>query len=248
MYELVIFGTVTGFISGFFGVGGGMILVPMLLYAGFDMKEAVAVSIMQMVFSSIYGSILNSKKNKEILSDGIIIGIGGFLGGLQSSFIHALLSDDSLKYLFLGIVVFSIYRIASSSPHGNNDKKSHNKYILFAIGFVIGLIAMSIGVGGSIMITPLLVGYLFYNLKDATSLGLFFVVFSSIAGFISLSLAGNMLYTEGAVVGVSSLLGVYFGVKVKNIINIKSYKKYILTLNIFILISMVQNIFFHGLR
>ena len=55
--ELLAFGLITGFTSGFFfGIGGGSILIPMLLVAGFAMKEAVAISIMQMVFSSIYGS------------------------------------------------------------------------------------------------------------------------------------------------------------------------------------------------
>lgn len=54
MFELAAFGVITGLISGFFGVGGGMILVPLLLVSGYVMKEAVAISIMQMVFSSIY--------------------------------------------------------------------------------------------------------------------------------------------------------------------------------------------------
>ena len=63
-YTLVILGLITGFTSGFFGIGGGSILIPMLLVYGFMMKEAVAISIMQMVFSSIYGSIINAKKLK----------------------------------------------------------------------------------------------------------------------------------------------------------------------------------------
>jgi hypothetical protein len=73
--------------SGFFGVGGGTILVPLLLLYGFEMKSAVAISIMQMIFSSIYGSFLNSRKNKEILKDGVTIGMGGFLGGSLSGII-----------------------------------------------------------------------------------------------------------------------------------------------------------------
>lgn len=66
-FELAFFGIATGFTSGFFGVGGGMVLVPMLLMYGFVMKEAVAISIMQMVFSSIYGSFLNAKKKLKML-------------------------------------------------------------------------------------------------------------------------------------------------------------------------------------
>lgn len=87
IFELIIFGALTGFISGFFGVGGGMVLVPLLLYTSFQMKQAVAISIMQMVFSSIFGSILNLRNNSLKIKEGLILGVGGFLGGLQSSFI-----------------------------------------------------------------------------------------------------------------------------------------------------------------
>ena len=62
MTELILFGIMTGFISGFFGIGGGMVLVPILVMSGYLMKEAIAISIMQMVFSSIYGSYLNFRK------------------------------------------------------------------------------------------------------------------------------------------------------------------------------------------
>jgi uncharacterized membrane protein YfcA len=241
---LSLFGIITGFISGFFGVGGGMILVPMLLMSGFIMKQAVAISIMQMVFSSIYGSFLNAKKAKGVLRDGIIIGIGGFVGGLQSGFIVSNVSNEFLQYLFIAILIFSIIRIFISPAEHNEEAKSQNKFILFVIGFFIGIFAMSIGVGGSIILTPILVGFLKYNLKSATALGLFFVVFSSIAGFSSQVLMGTMLFTEGAIVGCASLIGVYFGIKAKHIIHSNSYKKSILVLNIIILITMVYKTFF----
>lgn len=242
MIELAIFGFITGSVSGFFGVGGGQILVPMLLLAGFEMKQAVSISIMQMVFSSIYGSFLNSKRTQGLIKDGSIIGIGGFIGGFQSSFIHSLVSNEFLQYLFIVIVIFSIYKIALSDAQGNVETKEHNKIALLVIGFIIGAIAMSIGVGGSVMLTPLLAGYLHYNLKDASALGLFFVIFSSIAGFASQSLAGEMLYMQGAIVGIASLLGVYIGITIKNIVNIKSYKASILTLNTIILLSMLYQV------
>lgn len=240
MLELIPFGIITGFISGFFGVGGGMVLVPMLLLAGFIMKEAVAISIMQMVFSSIYGSFLNSKTAKNVLKDGLIIGIGGFFGGLQSGFIISNVSNETLQYLFIAILIYSILSIFKSPAEINEEeKKTSNKFVLLLIGAIIGVTAMSIGVGGSIMLTPLLVRFLNYDLKKATSLGLFFVIFSSVAGFTSLTINNQMLFTEGATIGLSSLIGVYFGIKVKNSIKSTSYKKYILILYIAILISMI---------
>ncbi|MEA2050215.1 MAG: sulfite exporter TauE/SafE family protein [Campylobacterota bacterium] len=239
MELLPILGITTGFISGFFGVGGGMVLVPMLLFAGFDIKNAIAISIMQMVFSSIYGSFLNHKNNKNIIKDGLTIGLGGFLGGLFSGVIVSNVDGQYLKYLFLFIVIFAIYRVSSTKIIETSKNISHNFLLLLCIGFGIGIIAMSIGVGGSVMLTPILAGYMYYNLKDASSLGLFFVIFSSIAGFISLSFSGHMLYLEGAIVGIFSLVGVFFGIKTKNNTKITSYKNLILGLYTIILVSIL---------
>jgi hypothetical protein len=239
---LILLGAVTGFVSGFFGVGGGTILVPMLLLAGFEMKNAVAISIMQMVFSSTYGSFLNFKKNTSILKDGLVIGFGGFLGGSLSGIVVSLIDSIYLKYIFLIVIIFTLYRIIFSSPEPIKEKASKSKSVLILIGFVIGVIAMSIGVGGSVMLTPILAGYMYYNLKDASSLGLFFVIFSSIAGFLSHSISGHMLYYEGAIIGIASLVGVYYGIKVKNMINLKSYKQLTVGLYVIILLSIIYKL------
>ncbi len=239
---LIAFGICTGFVSGFFGVGGGMVLVPMLLLADFKMKQAVSISIMQMVFSSTYGSFLNSKKNKKILKEGLYLGSGGFIGGLCSGIIISNVSNNILQYLFLLIVVLAIFRVSITPALHTKEKIKTHPYSLVSIGFFIGMLAMSIGVGGSVMLTPILAGYLHYNLKHASSLGLFFVVFSSIAGFISLSLAGQMMYYEGAVVGLASLFGVYIGILIKNKTNITSYKKYILILYVVILATVIYKL------
>lgn len=236
---LIILGIVTGFVSGFFGVGGGMILVPMLLLYGLDMKSAVAISIMQMVFSSTYGTFLNYKKNKAILKDGIFIGLGGFLGGSLSGVIVPNVDGQYLKYLFLLTVVLGVIRIYITPSEPTKSIKQQNKFLLLTIGFFIGMLAMSIGVGGSVVLTPILVGFMFYKLKDASSLGLFFVIFSSIAGFISLSTSGHMLFNEGLLVGLASLVGVFFGIKTKHIINIKSYKNLTLGLYLIIIVSIL---------
>ena len=236
---LILFGIFTGFVSGFFGVGGGMILVPILLLYGFDMKSSVSISIMQLVLSSTYGTFLNFKKNKTILKDGVVLGFGGFLGGSLSGVIVPNIDEQYLKYLFLFIILLAIVRVYLTSAEHTMEVKKHGGIELIFIGFIIGMIAMSIGVGGSVMLTPILVGYMFYNLKDAASLGLFFVIFSSVAGFISLSLSGNMLYNEGLIVGLASLIGVYIGIKVKNIVKLKSYKVLILTLYMLILVSIL---------
>jgi len=236
--ELILFGLVAGFVSGFFGLGGGTILTPILVTAGFVMKEAISIAIMQMVFSSIYGSFLNLKKANNVLKDGFILGVGGSLGGLLNSYVHSLVSNTFLQYVFIIIVLFSIIKIFISPAEPNCEIKTQNKPLLFVFGFFVGVVAMSIGVGGAIILIPILVSVMKYPLKMATTLSLFFVIFSSIAGFISLSLSGQMLFQEGLIIGLASLVGVHFGIKVKNTTGAKNYKKSILVMNCIILAIM----------
>lgn len=243
-YTLIIFGLITGLASGFFGIGGGAIIVPLLLLHGFFMKEAVAISIMQMVFSSIYGSIINVKKIKGLLRDGTILGIGASIGGAISAYFLPSIPDIYLQYLFIASLLYTIYKLFKSPATQTVEKSRKSVITLWLIGMLVGVLAMSIGIGGSLLLLPILIGFLKYDLKVATSLGLFFVMFSSIGGFISTSIYGNMLYIEGAMVGVGSLIGVYFGIKLKDIVKPTSYKKYVLLLNLLVLLITIYKTFF----
>ena len=236
---LIIFGTIAGAVGGFFGVGGGMTLIPMLVLVGIDIKTAISISILQMVFTSIFGSFFNYKKNNTVLKDGFILGLGGFSGGVFSFVSLTYISDSVLKYLFLTVVSFAIYRISKTTYDKPTIKKTHNMFLLYVVGFFVGLFAMSIGVGGSVLLIPILTSYMYYNFKDASSLGLFFVIFSSTAGFLSLSFAGLMNYEYGLIVAISSVLGVYIGINLKNKTNTKNYKSLILALYIVVFVSMI---------
>lgn len=242
--ELVFLGLITGFSSGFFGIGGGSILVPMLLLLNYTMKEAVAVSIMQMVFSSIYGSFLNSKKIKNLFRDGTILGIGASFGGATSAYFLPNIPNIYLQYLFILSLLYTVYTLYNAPASCESEKSSKNIFVLLFIGYFIGILAMSIGIGGSLLLLPILVKFLKYDLKIATALGLFFVIFSSLGGFISTSIYGKMLFYEGAIIGLASLLGVYIGIKIKEKAKSTSYKKYVLLLNLFVLCITIYKTFF----
>lgn len=209
--ELIVLGMGVGAMSGFFGIGGGTILVPLLLFMGYDMKVAIGISVLQMVFSSIYGSVLNFKKGSLEFDTVFSIGVGGFVGALFSGLVVSKTSPLILEYVFIGFIVIALIRMAYK-PVEHLQSKTVHPLVLFFIGTVLGVFAISIGVGGSILLVPILVGFLHFELKKAISAGLFFVVFSSLSGFISLSFAGQIAYIEGLIIGVASLIGVFAGV------------------------------------
>lgn len=239
---LPVLGVAIGFLSGFFGIGGGTMLVPMLLYFGYDIKTAVGISIMQMVFSSIFGSYLNNKKGSLDYKSGVKVGIGGLVGGLGSGYLVNHLSNNTLAYIFLAFVIVSIAKFFTS-PAVHESSREANSIVLFFIGFFVALFAMSVGVGGSILITPILASFFRFDIKKAVAIGLFFVIFSSISGFISLSYFGLVDYSSGVIIGIFSLIGVYIGINIAHKTDPKRHKNLILFLYIIIFLLMVNKIF-----
>jgi uncharacterized membrane protein YfcA len=228
MIEFIIAGLFTGFFSGFFGIGGGTILVPTLLYFGLSMKTAIGISVTQMMISSIFGSFLNYKKGLLKFNEGVFLGVGGAVGAMMSGFLVRNLSNKFLGFMFLFILAFAIMKFFYA-PHENNENNEiNNKFLLFLVGIFVGSIAISVGVGGAVMITPILVGILRYDLKKAVSLSLFFVSFSATSGFISLSSYGLINYKLGFLVAIFSLAGVFFGIKIYHLIDAKNHKKQLL--------------------
>jgi uncharacterized membrane protein YfcA len=226
--EFIVAGIFTGFFSGFFGIGGGTILVPVLLYLGLDIKTAVGVSVTQMMISSMFGSFLNYKKGLLRFNEGVFLGIGGAVGATMSGFIVSHLSSKFLGFMFLTILAFAIMKFFYAPHQNTEDNEINNKFLLFLVGAFVGAIAISVGVGGAVMITPILVGMLRYDLKKAVSLSLFFVVFSSTSGFISLSSYGLVDYKLGFLIAIFSMIGVFFGIKTYHKIEANNHKKQLL--------------------
>jgi uncharacterized membrane protein YfcA len=244
--ELILVGVFIGTMSGFFGIGGGMILVPILLALGFEIKDAIGISIVQMVFSSIYGSYLNHKKGSLIVGEGIFVGLGGFVGGYIGGYVTEYIADAVLQFTFLGLLLYALLRLFFSKNHEDDvQTKSLNKGLLFGIGLGIGIFSITLGIGGSIILTPLLVGLLHYPLKKAVSAGLFFVVFSSVAGMISRLSSGTIDFNNGLIVAVASLVGVALGIWLKDHVTSKNHKMALLVLYVFALGMLVKKIFFN---
>ena len=226
--ELLVIGVFVGTLSGFFGIGGGTILVPALLFLDFGMKAAVGISVVQMVFSSVYGSYLNLKKRTLDVKTVLAIGLGGFTGALGSNLIVTALSARTLEWIFLGFVLFSLVRMFMQTVGDEKEARSAHPAILFGIGLMLGAFSISIGVGGSILLVPILVGFFHVPLKNAISAGLFFVVFSSISGLISLSLGGHIDLYHGSIIGVASMLGVFFGIWLKHRVAVTHHKYFLI--------------------
>ncbi|GMB95865.1 sulfite exporter TauE/SafE family protein [Helicobacter sp. NHP22-001] len=220
----LLLGGVTGVMAGFFGIGGGMVIVPAMLLSGYGYDSAVGISILQMACSSVVGSVANFKKGLLDLHVGFWVGLGGLFGAGFSGVILTHIPHKILLGLFILMTFYSLLRFFLKSKKSKEaDKRARgfvlnlkSKCILVAIGALTGIFAISLGIGGGVLMVSLLSHYLGLSPKQSVPLSLFFVVFSSISGVASLyqSHILEWQYLQwGLLVGVGSVLGVLVGVK-----------------------------------
>lgn len=236
VFVSAIVGVLAGLMSGFFGVGGGTVTVPLLSFFGFAIKSAIGISIVQMFFGSIYGSFLNFRDGFLDIKKYAPFLYGGFFGGLIGSFLVSLATDKFLYYLFLAILLIAILRVFFS-PAQTNKEEIYSFGLYFIVGLFIGIMSGMLGVGGAILLTPILVGFFNFSIKNAINVGLFFVISSSFASLIGTSFFGQINYIAGFIGAMFSLIGVWCGIMIARKTDAKKHKyllvgAYVLTFSI----------------
>lgn len=143
---LLAAGGFVGFLAGAFGVGGGFLLTPLLLFLGIPAPVAVASGANQVVGASVSGVIGHWKRDNVDVKMGLVLVVGGFVGSSLGVMLFRWLRDlgyidvtIGIAYvLLLGIVgLFMLFESAKiligkrtgKSPHRPRAGSKHNTWI-----------------------------------------------------------------------------------------------------------------------
>ena len=169
-----VIGPLIGFIGmmsgGYWGVGCGWIVVPTMLILGCDPMQAVGIGLLQMVPSTILtvskqAPQIGWKKGSPGLSLALPIGIGAALTSLFGKSINtkliALTGDARwLQWMLIVIIAVIICQTLCSRTACYNDKMPQigaaESRIAFVMGLVTGIMSSLLGIGGGLLIRPLL--------------------------------------------------------------------------------------------
>jgi uncharacterized membrane protein YfcA len=91
VFVLLVLGGVVGFLSGVFGVGGGFLLTPFLIFIGVPHAVAVASSANQLVGASVSGALAHWRRGNVDLPMALVLLAGGFAGSALGVWLFALL-------------------------------------------------------------------------------------------------------------------------------------------------------------
>ena len=191
----ICLGSLAGFLAGLLGIGGGLIIVPALVYLlpllGISnevvMPMALATSLSAIVITSSSAALAHNK-NENIPWDitkplMIIVALGALLG----AFIADLLSAQALTNFFAGaVIVLATYMLASIRSQRSREMPSRLK--LQFISFIIGVIASLMGMAGGAILVPVLTYFgmpLRHCIGIATVCGVMVALFGSLGYIIS---------------------------------------------------------------
>jgi len=249
IFLLLGMGVAIGMLSGIFGVGGGFLMTPLLIFIGVPPAVAVGTEANQIVASSVSGVLAHWRRGNVDFKMGIVLLIGGLVGSTFGVWLFSILRELGqidlvirLSYVvFLGIIGLlmlvesakSIRRQSSTNAprrklhqhnflHGSPFKMRFRRSKLYIsallpllVGFVVGVLASIMGVGGGFVMVPAMIYLLGMPTAVVVGTSLFQIIFvTANATFLqayvnqTVDIVLALLLLSGAVVGAQ------FGTKI----------------------------------
>jgi uncharacterized membrane protein YfcA len=183
------------FILTMVGLGGGLIFSPLFILLKFPVTTAVSASLFLNGIAAISASITYFRKKMVDIRTGLPLLLASTLcAPLGAMLTNRINLDVFTAILALVIFMAAIRMLFSKKIESEGIDVGDARRIIggCGIGFVIGIMAGLLGIGGGVFIVPLLIYVLKIPTKTAAATSIFIVVFSSFSGFIThISLAAT---------------------------------------------------------
>ena len=207
---IVALGLVVGVLVGLLGIGGGVVLVPALVYLlGYDQHLAQGTSLFILLPPIGLGALREYWKNGQVdLRAGIFCAIGFLLGGYAGGAIAVPLPSRDLRGIFGFFLILSaallwrktkgVPKVASASDAPGNPDSVSRILGISAVAAFCGVAAGMVGIGGGVLLVPLL-GLLFgfsQHRAQGTSL-IALIPPTGILAFLAYAKAGYVSWETG---------------------------------------------------
>ncbi len=110
---LVGIGLVAGFFSGVLGVGGGVVIVPLLVsWVGYRAKPAMATSLAAILFTSVAAAAAHAEAGQVAWRDAVLIGVPATIGAVGGAWLHQRVTARGITLAFAGFLVLTAAKLA----------------------------------------------------------------------------------------------------------------------------------------
>ena len=212
---IFVLGLFGGVISGLLGIGGGIVMAPLLLEAPrllglgeLEMRVVAGLTMTQGLAGCLSGAIIHKKYQfvnmPLVLAMGIPIAIAALIGGAASKFTP----NAVLLAIFAGLALIAAVMMLipknEKEEYPDAKKLAFNRPLAIVIALTIGLLGGLVGQGGSFILIPMMLYGLKIPTRIAIGSNLAIVLFSSIAGFAGKLATGQipLFLASGLILGV----------------------------------------------
>ena len=108
VFVLLAMGAAVGFLSGMFGVGGGFLITPLLIFYNIPPAIAVATGANQVIASSFSGALAHVKRGTLDFKLGTVLLVGGIVGSTVGAYVFALLRAIGQLDLFISLLYVAL--------------------------------------------------------------------------------------------------------------------------------------------
>lgn len=259
LISLAAVGVLAGVIGTLFGVGGGIIFIPILtILYGLTTTEAAAVSLIGIIVTSASGAAFFIKNDVSNIRLGLFLEISTTIGAIAGAFLALYTKDWILMLLFAAVMLLSAFRMIRGRDRKTTDSDDApefhyhdlkedrnigydvcNKKKGFALCSVAGMLSSMTGVGGGVVKVPIMNSYMGIPIKAATATSTYMVGITAFSGAIIYFLNGQVLLDVAAFVAIGAFLGSAIGTYTSKFIDGRALKKYFGILLIGVAILMI---------
>jgi len=231
-----------GISLGFFGGGGSILTVPLLVYVfGLDPKTAIASSLLVVGAASMSGALHHWRVGNVDVRTGFVFGAAGMTGAYIGGRVATLLDGTLLLLLFASMMALTAVAMwqgrRARSPGGSTQRAMPR---LLLQGLVVGSFTGLVGAGGGFLIVPALTLWAGLSMRAAVGTSLFIIVLNTLAGFLGYLGRVQVDYGLIGAVAAIAIAGSFVGSRLANRVDPASLRRafavFVLTMAVFILV------------
>jgi len=242
---LILLGFAGGVLGSMIGLGGGIIVVPVLTFMGFPPTAAASNSLFAALSNATASTISYSRQKRIEFSLGLKLGLLSIPGTILGAILSTDVSPDIFKILFGFVLIASAAYIFFRKKIETREKTLSKQMMLFAVGasFFAGIISSFFGIGGGIIFVPLMVIGMGMTMKKAAPTSQLILLFASLSGVIVHSILGHPDFLQAGFLAIGSFIGGLAGARIS--IHVK--ERYLKILVSVVILIAAGKLFFDSL-